>query len=201
MIADNHNHFLMAGDIDLILGAAADAPIDEIVFSEHVFNITEARQSIDGLDRIRPEGSALSHGEYLRTVHHAAERAAIPVRVGMELDVRPDEPEFERQIEAFVGQYGDAWDVAIGSVHTINGHVSVHALPPTSADEAWEDYLDRQLAATPAALTSRSPIESMSRRMPWRKIALSSTMSTRIMRAVGSRVGKRTATASPPWAA
>ncbi len=147
MIADNHNHFLMAGDIDLILGAAADAPIDEIAFCEHVFNITEARQSIDGLDRIRPEGSALSHGEYLRTVHHAAERAAIPVRVGMELDVRPDEPEFERQIEAFVEQYGDAWDVAIGSVHTISGRVSVHALPPTPADEAWDDYVDRQLAA------------------------------------------------------
>jgi histidinol phosphatase-like PHP family hydrolase len=147
VIADNHNHFLMAGDIDLILGAAAEAPIDEIAFCEHVFNITEARESIDGLDRIRPEGSALSHGEYLRTVHHAAERAAIPVRVGMELDVRPDEPEFERQMEAFVDRYGEAWDVAIGSVHTITGRVSVHALPSAPAEEAWDDYVDRLLSA------------------------------------------------------
>jgi HisJ family histidinol phosphate phosphatase len=147
VIADNHNHFLMAGDIDLILGAAADAPIDEITFCEHVFNITEARESIGELGRIRPEGSALSHAEYLRTVREAGERSRIPVHVGIELDVRPDEPDFERQIEAFVDEYGEAWDVAIGSVHSISGRVSVHALPTVAPEAAWDDYVDRQLQA------------------------------------------------------
>jgi histidinol phosphatase-like PHP family hydrolase len=65
----------------------------------------------------------------------------------MELDVRPDEPVFERQIEAFVEVYGDAWDVAIGSVHSISGRASVHARPSVDASEAWDDYVERQLAA------------------------------------------------------
>src|SRR4051812_15799172 len=101
VIPDNHNHFLMAGGIDLMLAAAAEAGLEEIAFAEHLFHMNEARAAIPVLGAMRPEGQPLDHRTYVETVRAAGERSPLDVVVGIEIDARPDDEAFEAAVAAF----------------------------------------------------------------------------------------------------
>ncbi|HEY1480116.1 MAG TPA: PHP domain-containing protein [Gaiellales bacterium] len=145
---DNHNHFVMAGDIDAMIAAAERAELSEIVFSEHNFHLDEAREAIPYLAaRWTPEGPPLPIARYVETVREAGERAKVGVLLGLEMDVRPEDPAFERASDAFTATRDD-WDVVLGSVHTLSDDVSVQDEGITmSPDDAWEDYLGRVMVA------------------------------------------------------
>ena len=84
MIADLHNHYLRAGEVDAMVEAAARAGVAEVAITEHVFHLTEAREASTYLrTRFVPEGTPLPHAEYVAAVGAAAARASIPVRVGV----------------------------------------------------------------------------------------------------------------------
>ncbi len=67
--------------------------------------------------------------------------------LGIEVDVRPEDPAFERASDAFTATRDD-WDVVLGSVHTLSDDVSVQeetiAMGP---DAAWADYMERLVIA------------------------------------------------------
>jgi histidinol phosphatase-like PHP family hydrolase len=71
----------------------------------------------------------------------------VNVLLGLEVDVRPEDPAFERASDAFTATRDD-WDVVLGSVHTLSDDVSVQdesiAMGP---DEAWADYMERLVIA------------------------------------------------------
>jgi histidinol-phosphatase (PHP family) len=144
VIPDNHNHYLMAGGIDVMLAAAARERLDEIAVTEHNFHIVEQLELAPYLRRWEPEGGPITHAEYVETVRGAAHDASLVVRLGIELDVRADDPELERGTQAFRDAYGADWDLVLGSVHVIRDDVPVQdveiAFP---AADAWEDYLQR----------------------------------------------------------
>jgi HisJ family histidinol phosphate phosphatase len=141
---DNHNHFLMAGDIDAMVAAAERAELSDIVFSEHNFHLDEAREAIPYLAaRWTPEGPPLPIARYVEAVREAGERANVRVLLGLEMDVRPEDPAFEAASDAFTATRDD-WDVVLGSVHTMSDDVSVQdERVPREPDDAWEDYLSR----------------------------------------------------------
>jgi histidinol phosphatase-like PHP family hydrolase len=145
---DNHNHFLLAGDIDAMVAAAEQAGISDLVFSEHNFHLDEAREAIPYLaERWTPEGPPLPIGAYVEQVRAAGEGASVNVLLGLEMDVRPEDPDFERASDAFTATRDD-WDVVLGSVHTLSDDISVQdesiSMTP---DEAWADYLERVVIA------------------------------------------------------
>lgn len=144
MIPDNHNHFLMAGGIDVMLAAAAREGLSEIAFAEHVFHINEALDEVPYLRRWRPEGGPLSLDEYVRTVREADGAGGVVVRLGIELDAIPDDVDFERRTQAFRQAHPVDWDVVLGSVHVLRDDVGVQdARILFPAADAWEDYLQR----------------------------------------------------------
>jgi histidinol phosphatase-like PHP family hydrolase len=141
---DNHNHFLMAGDIGAMVAAAEQAGISDLVFSEHNFHLDEAREAIPYLAaRWTPEGPPIPLGAYVDAVHAAAERSSVNVLLGLEMDVRPEDQAFEAASDAITALRDD-WDVVLGSVHTTSDDVSVQdedlALSP---EDAWQDYHER----------------------------------------------------------
>ena len=145
---DNHNHFLLAGDIDAMVAAAEKAGISDLVFSEHNFHLDEARDAIPYLaERWTPEGPPLPVERYVEQVRAAGEGADVHVLLGLEVDVRPEDPAFERASDAFTATRDD-WDVVLGSVHTLSDDVSVQdesiSMRPA---EAWADYAERLLIA------------------------------------------------------
>ena len=92
---DNHNHFVMAGDIDAMVEAAERQGISAIVFSEHNFHLDEAREAIPYLAaRWTPEGPPLPLARYVEEVRTAAERSRVQVLLGLEVDVRPEDDAF-----------------------------------------------------------------------------------------------------------
>jgi histidinol-phosphatase (PHP family) len=145
---DNHNHFLMAGDIDAMVAAAERAELSDIVFSEHNFHLDEAREAIPYLAaRWTPEGPPLPLARYVEEVRAAGERSRVRVLLGLEVDVRPEDEAFERATDAFTARRDD-WDVVLGSVHTMSDDVSVQDEPVAmSPDDAWADYLARVTVA------------------------------------------------------
>ena len=141
---DNHNHFVMAGDIDAMVEAAERQGISAIAFSEHNFHLDEAREAIPYLAaRWTPEGPPLPLARYVEEVRTAGERSRVQVLLGLEVDVRPEDDAFEQATDAFTA-HRDDWDIVLGSVHTMSDDVSVQdepvAMPP---DDAWADYLGR----------------------------------------------------------
>ena len=101
MRPDLHNHYLRAGDIHAMTRAAVAAGVDELAFAEHVFHIEEARAASPWLrERFVPEGPPLSHAAYVADVRAAAAAAPIPVRIGIELDARPEDGALEAAIAA-----------------------------------------------------------------------------------------------------
>ena len=149
MIPDNHNHYIYSGDIDAMVEAAGAARLASFAICEHIFHIDEAREAEPYLvGRWTPEGPPRPHAQYVAEVRAAAVTAPIPVLLGIELDARPDEPDFERGADALVERFGAEWDLVIGSVHVFDGDVSVQDEPVRlSPAEAWADYVERLRAA------------------------------------------------------
>jgi histidinol-phosphatase (PHP family) len=149
MLPDNHNHYIAWGDPDAMVEAAVAAGVTELVFSEHVHHIEEARAASTYIaTRFRPEGPPVTHGGYVATVHAAAEHASIPVRCGIELDIADENEGLVAATQALRDSYSTEWDVVIGSVHVIGDDTAVEgeaARQETGA--AWGDYLDRLVAA------------------------------------------------------
>ena len=141
---DNHNHFVMAGDIDAMVEAAERQGISAIAFSEHNFHLDEAREAIPYLAaRWTPEGPPLPLARYVEEVRTAGERSRVQVLLGLEVDVRPEDDAFEQATDAFTA-HRDDWDIVLGSVHTMSDDVSVQDEPVAmSPDDAWADYLGR----------------------------------------------------------
>jgi histidinol phosphatase-like PHP family hydrolase len=151
---DLHNHYLRAGDIHAMTRAATEAGVDELGFAEHVFHILEARAASRWLrERFEPEGPPLSHAAYVADVRAAAAAAPIPVRLGIELDARPDDPALEQALADFRAAHGAAWDVVIGSVHVLDGDQEIHTLDdPRPPLAIWRDYVERLRAAVASGL-------------------------------------------------
>ncbi len=149
MLPDNHNHYLACGDIEGMVTAAAAAGVAELVFTEHIHHIDEARALSQYIEtRFAPEGPPLPHAAYVADVHAVAATAPIAVRCGIELDVAADNAELTAATRSFRRAYGADWDVVIGSVHVIaNDHSIEGDGPTTDADAAWADYLERLVAA------------------------------------------------------
>jgi HisJ family histidinol phosphate phosphatase len=149
VVPDNHNHFMAWGDADAMVAAAVAAGVGELVFTEHVFHIEEARALSPYIaTRFPPEGPPLSHADYLARIAEAGAEAPIPVRAGIELDVRAEDGAMEAATARFRERYGDDWDLVIGSVHVIGGDISIDGAPTGAPpDSAWRDYLDRLIAA------------------------------------------------------
>jgi histidinol phosphatase-like PHP family hydrolase len=146
---DNHNHFLMSGEPAPMVEAAARAGLTDIVLSEHIFHLDEAREETPYLvSRWTPEGEPLPLADYVAKVRGAAEDAPLGVLLGLELDVRAEDPGFEAWSDGFVARRDD-WDVLLGSVHTLSDDVGVQDEPiGRVAEDAWRDYLGRvKLAA------------------------------------------------------
>lgn len=144
MIPDNHNHFVFSGDPDAMLAAADEEGLDEFAFCEHVFHFTEMLEAEPYFARWSKEGPPLPHAEYVARIRDAASCHRVQVRIGVEMDARPDEPEFERRADVFRAAHGGDWDLVIGSVHVVRGDHSVQddAIRLTDS-EAWDDYFDR----------------------------------------------------------
>jgi histidinol phosphatase-like PHP family hydrolase len=145
---DNHNHFLLAGDIGAMVAAAERADIADLVFSEHNFHLDEVREAIPYLvERWTPEGPPLPMAEYVEQVRAAGAEANVNVLLGLEMDVRPEDPDFERASDAVTATRDD-WDVVLGSVHTLSDDSSVQDEDIVmSPDRAWADYMERLVVA------------------------------------------------------
>ncbi len=149
MLPDNHNHYIAWGDADAIVDAAVAVGVTEIVFSEHVHHIEEARAASSYIaTRFAPEGPPVAHGGYVAAVHAAAAHASIPVRCGIELDIADENAGLVAATNELRDRYATEWDVVIGSVHVIADDTAVEG-EARSRDTAaaWGDYLDRLVAA------------------------------------------------------
>ena len=198
---DNHNHFVMAGDIDAMVEAAERHGISAIAFSEHNFHLDEAREAIPYLAaRWTPEGPPLPLARYVEEVRTAGERSRVQVLLGLEVDVRPEDDAFEQATDAFTA-HRDDWDIVLGSVHTMSDDVSVQdepvAMPP---DDAWADYLERVMIAAGVGPLRRDLAPGAARlldsRHPCRASRACWTASRASPRAKGSRRGQRLPTSS-----
>lgn len=149
MIADNHNHFILdGGDPTAMVEAAVAAGVAELIFCEHGFHIQELRAVSPYLcRRWQPEGRPLPLAEYRTRIAAAAATAAIPVRVGIELEAEnPSVGDAQDVLGPFDGA---DWDVVIGSVHVIGDDRDIHdpAEVEGSVADAWRDYVRLQIAA------------------------------------------------------
>ena len=149
MLPDNHNHYIAWGDPDAIVEAAVAVGVTELVFSEHVHHIEEARAASSYIaTRFAPEGPPVAHGGYVATVQAAAEHASIPIRCGIELDIADENAGLVAATKALRDSYATQWDVVIGSVHVIGDDTAVEGEAGCrDAGVAWGDYLDRLVAA------------------------------------------------------
>ena len=143
MLPDNHNHYIAWGDADAIVDAAVAVGVTEIVFSEHVHHIEEARAASSYIaTRFAPEGPPVAHGGYVAAVHAAAAHASIPVRCGIELDIADENAGLVAATNELRDSYATEWDVVIGSVHVIGD------------DTAVEGEAGRRTPPPPGATTS-----------------------------------------------
>ncbi len=123
---DNHNHFLMAGDIGAMVAAAEQAGIAgfglqraQLPHRRGARGDSVPRQPLDARG---PAGRAAG----LRGRRSRGRRALRRIRVllGLEMDVRPEDPAFEAASDAITALRDD-WDVVLGSVHTMSDDCSV----------------------------------------------------------------------------
>jgi histidinol-phosphatase (PHP family) len=93
--------------------AARDKGLRILGMSEHIFQMTEARPT---LQHLPDEGPLLSFEAYSDAVRAAAQEVSIETRLGLEVDFIPG---LNEQIQAFLP--GHDWDFLIGSVHEVDG--------------------------------------------------------------------------------
>ena len=148
MIADNHNHFLMS-DPRTMAAAAAENGVDTIAFTEHAQHLCEVRAAIPYLaSRWALEGRPLKRDAYLDAIIDARDVAPIELRVGLELDARPNHDDYERALEQVVGPSAPAWDVIVGSVHVLSDDSGIEeARTVDDLVGIWRDYAELQAAA------------------------------------------------------
>ncbi|HEU0003094.1 MAG TPA: PHP domain-containing protein [Ktedonobacteraceae bacterium] len=92
---------------------ARDKGLRILGLSEHIFQMTEARPT---LQHLPDEGPTLSFAAYSDAVRAAAREVSIETRLGLEVDYIPG---LNEQIQAFLPGHG--WDFLIGSVHEVDG--------------------------------------------------------------------------------
>ena len=92
---------------------ARDKGLRILGLSEHIFQMTEARPT---LQHLPDEGPTLLFAAYSDAVRDAAREVSIETRLGLEVDYIPG---LNEQIQAFLPGHG--WDFLIGSVHEVDG--------------------------------------------------------------------------------
>ncbi|HEX7070243.1 MAG TPA: PHP domain-containing protein [Rhodothermales bacterium] len=136
-------------DARTMAAAAAANGVDTIAFTEHAHHLSEVRETIAYLaSRWMLEGRPLARQAYLDAVSDARDVAPIEVRVGLELDARPQHDDYERALEQVVDPSAPAWDVIVGSVHALSDDSGIEET--RSVDEpmaVWRDYAELQVAA------------------------------------------------------
>jgi len=128
---DFHSHVARSSARQMAL-AAREKGLRILGLSEHIFQMTEARPT---LQHLPDEGPTLSFSEYSKAVRAAAQEVAIETRLGLEVDFIPG---LNEQIQAFLP--GHDWDYLIGSVHEVDG-VLIEDDRVTDREEAGARWL------------------------------------------------------------
>lgn len=109
---DFHTHIVRSSAKQMVQ-MAKEKYLRVLGFSEHIFQMTEARPL---LPHTPQEGPFLTLNEYFRQIQSAAEQEMFDVRIGLEVDFVPD-----KNAELWQAIAGREWDFLIGSVHEIDG--------------------------------------------------------------------------------
>jgi len=129
--------------------AAAENGVDTIAFTEHAQHLCEVREAIPYLaSRWTLEGRPLARQAYFDAISDARDVAPIELRVGLELDARPNHDDYERALEHVVGPSAPLWDVIVGSVHVLSDDSGIEeARTVHDLVGVWRDYAELQVAA------------------------------------------------------
>jgi histidinol-phosphatase (PHP family) len=109
---DFHSHVSRSSAREMAQ-SAQEKGLRVLGLSEHVFQMKEARSTLDHLPL---EGPLLTFPTYVEEVRTAHQDLRVEVRLGMEVDFIPGKNEV---IQAFLQSC--SWDFLIGSVHEIDG--------------------------------------------------------------------------------
>jgi histidinol-phosphatase (PHP family) len=131
--SDFHSHVSRSSAREMAL-AAQEKGLHVLGLSEHIFQMSEARST---LEHMHLEGPLLTFYDYIEAVHTATQLVSVDVRLGMEIDFIPDKNE---AIQAHVVGY--PWDFLIGSVHEIDGTQFEHVkkLDREEGERLWLRY-------------------------------------------------------------
>ena len=110
--SDFHSHVSRSSALQMAQ-SAREKGLRVLGLSEHVFQMSEARQT---LEHLALEGPLLTFPTYVEAVQTTARHSGIDVRLGLEVDFIPGKNEV---IQALLRGY--PWDYLIGSVHEIDG--------------------------------------------------------------------------------
>ena len=110
--SDFHSHVSRSSALQMAQ-SAREKGLRVLGLSEHVFQMSEARQT---LEHLALEGPLLTLPTYVEAVQTTARHSGIDVRLGLEVDFIPGKNEV---IQALLRGY--PWDYLIGSVHEIDG--------------------------------------------------------------------------------
>lgn len=109
---DFHSHIVRSSAGQMVQ-KAREKHLRVLGFSEHVFQMTEARPLLPHMPQ---EGPFLTLDDYFARIRQAAEQGELDVRIGLEVDFVPDKnAEIQQTIQ------GRTWDFLIGSVHQVDG--------------------------------------------------------------------------------
>jgi histidinol-phosphatase (PHP family) len=109
---DFHSHVSRSSAREMAQ-SAQEKGLRVLGLSEHVFQMKEARSTLDHLSL---EGPLLTFPTYIEEVRTAHQDLRVEVRLGMEVDFIPGKNE---AIQTYLQSY--SWDFLIGSVHEIDG--------------------------------------------------------------------------------
>ena len=109
---DFHSHVVRSSALQMAQ-SAREKGLRILGLSEHIFQMTEARPTLQHLPQ---EGPTCSFSEYSDAVRAAARETGIETQLGLEVDYIPG---LNEQIQAFLP--GHDWDFLIGSIHEVDG--------------------------------------------------------------------------------
>ncbi len=109
---DFHSHVSRSSAREMAQ-SAQEKGLRVLGLSEHDFQMSEARSTLEHLSL---EGPLLTFPTYIEEVRTAHQDLSLEVRLGMEVDFIPGKNEV---IQAFLQSY--TWDFLIGSVHEVDG--------------------------------------------------------------------------------
>ncbi len=109
---DFHSHVSRSSAREMAQ-SAQEKGLRVLGLSEHDFQMSEARSTLEHLSL---EGPLLTFPMYIEEVRTAHQDLRLEVRLGMEVDFIPSKNEV---IQAFLQSY--TWDFLIGSVHEVDG--------------------------------------------------------------------------------